>query len=239
MNNILFLTAFCLCVASVSAKAQNVSSPSVKKGVWGFNNAATYAVDDKDDADAFKQKTRMSYGVTDKLAFSIAGEVKKNEGESTDYDETELRLIYKLTDDGAPINAAIRVPYDINHNGDSDTIGAELLLGQKFVKWRHIFNIDTQHDIGEKSKGGLELDLAWGSYFQFDKFRLGGEYYVDFGKLKDNQRYSSQEHQVGPTVKFKAGRLLDTDIKLEFAYFRGISRSADDNVFKNEIEFEF
>ncbi len=236
----ILLAAFILIATSSFAMAQNVSSPSVKQGVWGFNNAATYAVDDNDDAEnQFKQKTRMSYGVTDKLALSLAGELKQNKGNSTEYEETEFRVIYKLTGDDAAINAATRILYDLNHVSGTDTVGAELLLGQKFGKWRHLFNIDTQHDVGADSEDGVELDLAWGSYYQFDKVRVGGEYYVDFGRLKDHQTYSNQEHQIGSSVKFKAGRILDTDIKLEFAYFRGISRSADDNVFKNEIEFAF
>ena len=235
-----FIIALSLLLLSPKlVQAQNVSSPSVDKGVWEFNNTATYEANDDGDTDTFKQKTRIEYGITDKLAFTLSGETEQQEGETFEYDETEFRLVYMLTSEGAPINAAIRVPYDLNHSGDADTIGLELLLGQRFGKWRHLLNIDTQHDIGEKSESGVELDFAWGSYYSFDKFRLGAEYFWDLDRLKDTQRYSTQKHQVGVSTKFDIGKVFNRDVALEFAYYHGISRAADDSTFKNEIEFEF
>ena len=188
-----------------------------------------------DDDDVFEQKSRIEYGVTDRLALTFSGEFEQVEGNSIELENTEYRLIYMLTQEGAPINAAMRVLYDWDHVGDADSVGAELLLGQRFGQWRHLLNIDTAHEVGEKSESGLELDLAWGTYYSFDKFRLGGEYYVDFGNLRELSGYSEQAHQIGGSIKFD---LIDP-VALEFAYFTGISRGADDHVFKNEIEFEF
>jgi hypothetical protein len=236
-----FITIMLLFVfLPVQAMAQNVSSPSIKKGVWGFNNQMTYALND-DDRDVFEQKTRLGYGVTDRLAFTYAAEFEQKEGGSIEFENSEFRAIIGLTGDDTLINATARVLYDLDHIGDSDSVGAELLLGQRFGKWRHLFNIDTSHEVGEKSESGLELDLAWGSYYSFENFRLGGEYYVDFGSVKETQRYSNQAHQIGVSVKFDAGLIAQPfeNIDLEFAYFQGVSRGADDNVFKNEIEFKF
>jgi hypothetical protein len=225
---------FLFLLTPVVVNAQNVSSPSVDKGAWEFNNFAVFAENDRDN-DVFEQKTRIEYGVTDRLALTFSGEFEQVEGNSVEFENTEYRLVYMLTEDGAPINVAMRVLYDLDHSGDADSIGAELLFGQKFDKWRHLFNIDTAHEVGEKRESGLELDLAWGTYYSFDKFRLGGEYYVDFGNLRELSGYSEQAHQVGGSIKFD----LISPVSLEFAYFAGISRGADDHVFKNEIEFEF
>lgn len=225
----------------MSVQAQNVSSPSLSDvGQWEFNNAAVYALND-DDEDVFEQKTRIQYGALDWLSLTYAAEFEQVEGSSVEFENSEFRAIIGLTGEGAPINAAARVLYDLDHVGDSDSVGAELLLGQKFGKWRHLLNIDTSLDVGEKSDDGVELDFAWGTYYSFEDFRLGAEYYWDLGNLQDHQTYSDQAHQVGASVKFNAGLIaqpLDV-IDLEFAYFTGLSRGADDHVFKNEIEFEF
>ena len=234
----IYLIALMISCFSFPAMAQNVSSPSVDEGAWEFNNNSTFAIN-RDGRDEYKQKSRIEYGLTDRLAATFSAEFKQQDRESIELEETEYRLIYKLTGDDAPINAATRLLYDLNHGGDADTVGLELLLGQKFGQWRHLLNIDTQHDVGEKSTSGVELDFAWASYYQFENFRVGGEYFWDLGNVKDNQRYSSQAHQIGASTKFNVGSVAGKDIALEFAYYHGISRAADDHVFKNEIEFEF
>lgn len=237
-----FLVLFLCPIITNQAQAQNVSSPSLSApGEWEFNNAAFYAVNDGDDADVFEQKTRVEYGVYDWLALTYAAEFEQIEDNSIEFENSEVRAIIRLTGEGAPVNAAMRLVYDHDHIGDSNSVGAELLLGQRFGQWRHLLNIDTAHDVGEKSEDGVELDFAWGSYYSFENFRLGAEYYWDLGNLQDHQTYSDQAHQIGGSIKFNAGHIAKAlePIDLEFAYFTGISRGADDHVFKNEIEFEF
>lgn len=235
------LTTLILMMPMSMAQAQNVSSPSLNdEGAWGFNNAAFYAVNDHDD-DVFEQKTRVGYGVTDWLTFTYAAEFEQVEGNAIEFENSEVRAIIGLTREGAPLNAAARLVYDHDHVGDSNSVGAELLLGQRVGQWRHLLNIDSAHDVGEKSEDGVELDFAWGSYYSFENFRLGAEYYWDLGNVQDHQTYSHQAHQVGGSIKFNAGHIAKSlsPIDLEFAYFAGISRGADDHAFKNEIEFEF
>lgn len=238
----ILIALFSVVFIPITAFAQNVSSPSLSApGEWEFNNAAFYAVNEDDNEDVFEQKTRVEYGALDWLSLTYAAEFEQVEGNSVEFENSEVRAIISLTDEDAPINAATRLVYDHDHIGDSNSVGVEFLLGQRFGQWRHLLNIDTAHDVGEKSEDGVELDFAWGSYYSFDDFRLGAEYYWDLGNLQDHQTYSDQAHQIGGSVKFSTGMIAKPleNIDLEFAYFRGISRGADDNVFKNEIEFEF
>lgn len=122
--------------------------------------------------------------------------------------------------------------------GDADEVGAKLIFEKNINQWRHRANLDFGHEVGEKKRSGLSAGLAWGTYYNFDQFQLGGEYYADFGNLRDDLDYDEQEHHIGPVVGFDipvAGREVETKI----GYLAGVSNASNDHIIKYEFELEF
>jgi len=224
-----------------TAQAQNVSSPSIDAGKLSMNNRVVFSERDGDGSWDFKP--RFEYGLNDRWAITWAGEFEKQDGSAADMDKAEFRAMYLLTDENAFAETALRGVYDIHLSGEADSLGLEYIARKKMGDWRYQFNLDTAHEVGEKAESGLEMDLAFGAYKSFDGFRIGPEYYVDFGRIKDMSGYSDQEHQFGPAIVFDVpvmAQLMGVEeVKMEAAYFAGISHAAEDHTIKYELDIAF
>ena len=236
-KSVLLSSCLMLCVSEPAlAVSKKLRSPSVSKGVWEVENFGT--VESSNGQVKWKNVTELEYGITDRLKVEIYAKTEKEEGGSLEYEETEFELTYEVTGDEYPIQSAVQGAYEINHLGDSDKIETKLLLQHKSGMWKHRLNVGLDHEVGEKSTSGIEAGLAWGTYYSFDKVKVGGEYYADFGRLKDDLTYDEQEHHIGPVIGFDVP-VGTQEVEVKFGYLAGISSAASDSVFKYEFEIEF
>ena len=235
-NQFNFLVFVCVIFYSSASYAQNVSSPSIKEGKLVLNNRIVFS--EKDGNHKWDMKNRFQYGVSDRWALTFAGEFEKQEDQSAKMDKVEFRAMYLMTDKMSFAETALRGVYDVGLIGNSDSVGLEFIGRKKVDKWSYLFNLDTAHDVGENANDGVDLDLAFAAYHSFGDFRLGGEYYWDFGNLKNNNGYSEQSHQLGPAIVFDPP-FLGEGVKMEAAYFAGISDAAKDHTLKYELDITF
>ena len=105
------------------AISKKISSPHVHKGHVIVEN---YGYFEFDDEDKWKNTTELEYGVTDHLMLAIAGEIEKEEGESLEYEATEIEAVYLLTGEESYVHSAVKLAYEMNHLGGADKIETKL-----------------------------------------------------------------------------------------------------------------
>ena len=132
----------------------------------------------------------------------------------------------------------LELKYEYNHSGSNDKVGATLILGKKYGKWKHAIEPELYHEVGEDKTSGLGSKLEMNTVYSFDKFSLGYAYEGDFGRFKDHLDYSDQDHAIGPKVGFSVP-VSGQKIGLSFTYKTAISRAAADHEFIYQIKTKF
>lgn len=222
--------------SAVNAASKSVSSPNIVENMQ-IENKGSYQFDD-DQNSRWQNKTEFDYGLTDRIELTLEGEIEKRENESVEYKATAFKAKYKLTGDEYYLKSAIQVGYGINHLGDADDVGVKLNVQKTYGQWDQRANFDFGHEVGEGSESGIDAALKLGSYYKFDGYKLGGEYYADFGRLKDLSGFEDQEHHIGPVVAFDIP-VAQTVIGAKLGYLAGLSDASADHVIKYELEYEF
>ncbi len=237
MKYIHLVAIFSLFVLLISpAFAQNVSGPHIVKGVSEFEHTSYLANEDGDTT--IDSEFEYKYGLTDNIGVAVEAEFKKKQDDSMEFEATEFKLNYQLTGKESLVSSTVRAAYKMDHLGDEDNVEAKLMLEKAYGKFKHRANIDLGHEVGEKSRSGLSSELALGSYYKLDGYTVGAEYFGDFGKFKDNLDYDEQEHQLGPYLEF-AFPVAQQKVKMNVAYFGGISSAAADSTYKYEMAVKF
>ena len=239
-QNIIISTIALLALSTAPALAvsKNVSSPNVTKDKIKLENKGAYEFDD--DGDEWKHKTELEYGLTDDLQIKIEAEIEKEEGNSVKHDATEIGFKYQLLDGKVdPVGLSVDASYELSHQGGSDGIGMGMNIQKLYNKWDHRINFGLGHDTGEDSESGVSADVKLGSYYKFDRYKVGGEYYVDFGNLRDSNDFEEQEHHIGPVVGFDLPLGREMALETKVGYLVGLSEASADHVVKYEFEYEF
>lgn len=234
----LFTTVFCVGAMTPVWAAKTVSSSGVTKGNLQIENNGQFGFDDEDGGDSWEHGIDFEYGLTDRVMVELSGKVEKPEDEDAEYEATEIKVNYKMTGEESFLNTGFEVGYGMNHLGGADSVGFELRTQKKYGQWDQRFNIGTDHEVGEDSESGLSLDIEAGSYYDFGEYKLGLEYFADFGRLKDNLSYSEQDHLLGPVVNFSVP-VMGKAVNTQLGYLAGISDAATDHNIKYVIEVNF
>ncbi len=237
MKNICLFSVFSLLILmSAHAQAQMLSGPSITKGERKFEQSSTITNDDGDIT--VDSNVEYKHSFTDKISAALEAEFKKRQDDSVEFEATELKVNYQLTGKEAFMVSGIRAFYKMDHLGDEDNIGTKIMLQKSYGSIRHRANIEFGHEVGEKSRHGVSAEAGFGSFYKFDGYMVGGEYLVDFGKLRDKLDYEEQEHQIGPYFEFSFP-VAQQKVKMKTAYYAGVSSAADDSTFKYKLEMKF
>lgn len=234
-----------LSFTSALAGVGTVSSPYVEKGALAVESLTVFGFDYDDDREELEQELELEYGFTERLQGDIEAEFKKENDKDTDFEKIGLGLRYELTEPGTYVfDSAITLGYDISMKGGADSVGAGLNLARQGSEFETIVNIGIDHEVGDDSADGIELDAALGVYMEKENWgthgwEIGAEYFADFGNLDDDNGWDEQEHYIGPVAgsEFEIGQ--GRVIEYNFGYFQGLSDAAKDGTVKLEVELEF
>jgi hypothetical protein len=183
-------------------------------------------------------KVKVAHGVTSRFDVAVEGRIRDRNGQENEYDRTKLELTYLMTRPEHYMQAAIEGAYGYNHSGSSDQVSTTLKLKKQYNNWEHKIEPELYLEVGEDSQDGLGAVLEMVTAYSFPSFSVGYEYNGDFGKFADELDYSEQEHLIGPTVGFSFP-VIGQKIGIDLTYMAGISRAADDHVFKYEMSTKF
>lgn len=235
-----FLIAAAVFVFPAQAMAQTISSPYVTKGERAIENKGNYHWNGDDGQDGWKHALELKYGLTDWAAVSLESKFRNYESEDMEYEATELEAKFELTDgvEKPYVDAALKVIYDISGTGGADTAEASLLLAKRYNNWQHGLELIAGKEVGDDAGDGVNLGLEAGTYYKFEGFKLGGEYYGDFGSTDEDSRYSEQSHRLGPVIGFDIP-VGGYEIETKIGYLHGISEAADDSTLKYQFDVGF
>ena len=220
-----------------------VYSPNIEKGELELEWRGNYDLDKRDDKDHNQQhKYAVGYGFTDYFASEVYLIATNPSHENYQAQTIEWENRFQLTDQGknfADVGLYLAFEKALNSQKNHYAVEAKILLEKQIGKFVNRANIGIERELrqvnGEKAEKGIDLEIAWMTKYNWKKsFEPGFEYHVDLGNQSQDQSYSTQKHQVGPSIYGKIG-----NIKYDFGLLFGISKAALDQQIKWNMEYEF
>lgn len=232
---------FCSNASFAASPVSNVGTAKVDAGALSIEQRIGYTIDTPGESGhkRFRMRQHLDYGWNDWYATRIVLEQNKMHSDNLEHASLSIEnrfQIFEKASDGW--DGGFRFIYG-QRDGDKTPheIDIRLMAGVPIDdewEWRH--NTVLEHDIGENSQSGWQLEfrnqitkkLDLFNEYDLASFRLGVEMFNDFGRLNDLSGYAQQDHQIGPVVKigFENGAYLQTSYRI------GASRDSADHSFK-------
>ncbi len=223
-----------------SAGVGYIQGPHVKKGQTKLESIGIYAFDYDDDDYEFENEFEVYYGVTEQFQIEAEAEIKKENGEDTDFDKVVLFGRYELAEPGELfIDTAVKAGYAYSTSGDADEVELQFLLQKIVDAYKIRSNIEFAHEVGSDSESGVDLQFELGAYRDVNGISVGLEYYGDIGKLNEQSGYSNQGHYIGPIIGSETHLSDSVELEYKIGYYQGISSGADDGAIKYILELKF
>lgn len=215
-----------------------IQSPNVEKGELEleYSGSRTFDKDKSKDSEQ-SHEFEAKYGLTDRVAIELEGEYEKEPDSSLRFTKVEVGGRYQFFEQGAAwVDTGLLLAYGQETKArEANTIEAKLLLEKQTGKFLHRANIGLEQEVGHYASGGPERSLQWSTRYRYSRgFEPGFEIQSDFGKGSETNRFSDQEHYVGPAIY---GRLLP-GLHYEAAYYMGVSDAAARNALRVHLEYE-
>ncbi len=231
--------------ADAASPIGNVGTAKADQGALSAEGRLGGTFDGEDDGNdrRFRVRQHVDYGLADWYAARLVLEQNRTSGEALEFTsitfENRIQLIEKRD---AGFDGGIRIIY--GHRPDDDTpdeVDVRLMgmgpIGDRWA-WRH--NTVLEHDIGDKARDGVALELRSQVTRTLDverpglkKISAGVEMFNDFGRLRETSGFSRQDHQIGPVVKAD----FDNGLYAQGGYRAGVSDDAPDHLLKLFIGF--
>lgn len=208
------------------ATNSNVSGPSVGAGVADieFRGGIEF---DENNADHYRQRLHLDYGLNDTLALRIITRQEQREGGHLEYRATDVEARMQLFEDEAwGFDGGFKVAYS---KADGDDGPDELTLYWLYEIKRYGFSfrqnalVGTQ--FGEEADQTPTAELRWQALANiWENHSLGLEMFNDFGPVNEWTGYNEQGHRIGPVLKGKLAQGVNYQTGMLF----GISDDAPD-----------
>ncbi len=217
----------------------NVSSPNIKKGIAEIESRNRYDVDDRASRDGkIINAVKMAYGVTDRFALELQGDMEDAPNSGYNYDATEVEGKFRFFEpDTYWLDFALKIAYEWNHDPDSaEAVKAKFLFAKKLGDITVMQNTNFSKEIGTDASTDTTLSTSWQvRYTATPHIQPGIEIYNSFGEISDMPDYNSQAHRIGPMFY---GRILP-NLSYQVGYLLGTSHAAEDGSFKFFLKYEF
>jgi len=235
-------------VGMTASPVGNVGTSKVDRGAFSIENRVGYSLETLGNSNhkRFRARQHVDYGWNDWYATRVVIEQNKLQNDNLEHASVTLENRFQLFEKKSHgWDGGVRLIYG-HRDGDKTPheIDFRLMAGVPFAntwEWRH--NTVLEHDVGENSTPGLQLEFRNQITNKIDinnsdyvkSVRVGGEIFNDFGRLNSLSGYENQDHQIGPVAKinFHNGAYLQT------GYRAGISRDSADHLFKMFIGKKF
>jgi hypothetical protein len=225
------------------AMAQEIHSPTVEEGVLELEVFGTRTVDrDRDKNNEQKHKFEISYGINAWWQSEIEAIVKKEPGGKLKYDATEWENIFQLTPQGKYwLDAGLLFAYErpIKHD-DPDAVELGVLLQKDVGPLVFVTNTIFSRKIGQNAGKGIGFEYGAAARYPWRReVQFAIEAFGEPGRLTGFEKFSDQEHMIGPFVlgKLNIGRLPGV-FKYEVGYLFGLTRGTPDGTVKWTVEYE-
>ena len=240
-----FLTNLLLAPDSASAFPK-VYSPIIEQGEVEIEHEGLYTFDKQKEKDrAQTEKFAIGYGITDRWATEVYGEVENDrEAEKgMDFKNTEWENRFQFFEPGQYwLDAGFYIAYEFAaKDRESDKLETKLLLEKQSGDFVHTANLVLEREIGgkpaedeEKVKHQWEGGVAWSSRYRWKQvFEPGVEIHYNAKALNERTSFNEQEFQIGPALYGKVG-----PIKYDMGYLFGVTDASSNGTLKWVVEYE-
>ena len=237
-----------ICATAALAGIANAQSLTGNVGSAGINPGEQAAewrigVDDKGSA-----RSRIHYerAPTDWYQLRAIASFRRDDGDTWDYSGFTLENWFQWAaekSDGAGFNGGLRLAYTFADGAASDDLTVRFTMTDRFADdWEWRANMLAQVETDNPHTDGAELQ----SRFQVTRtvpltllgtqdWRMGAEWFSEYGNTEDLFGFQDQAHQVGPVVKaaWRNGIYLQAGVRT------GITDGSDDRMAKIFLGREF
>lgn len=240
-----FLTAILFILPTLTlagSPVSNVGTAKVTEGKANVEARIGFSQDDNNGSNDERLRIRehFDYGFNDWYAMRLVVAQDKRRGDSLQHSgigiENRFQLIEKRNHG---FDAGFRLIYT-HADGDKTPhevdlrVMANVPFGED-EQWMWRTDSAWEHDVGENAESGISLGLRNQVTYKIipesssiNNLQYGVEMFNSFGRLKNLNGYSNQDHQIGPVMKadFSNGAFVQA------GYRTGISKSATDHLVK-------
>lgn len=219
---------------------KGITSPYVEKGKYTVSTDGYFTFDDDDNRDGkFRERFTLDGGVTDNLGFRIRTTFDKPSDGITEYSMLELGGKYMFAQKNEwPIDVALssNVRLRADHGAPTD-IDTRLILSKNIGNWSNTVNLRAIQQVGENGTGGPEAQFLHQLTYKInDSFKVGTEFYGEFGELSKIDESNGKKNYFGPILHFTCPT---THVKSEVGYLFGMTEAAEDAMITWKISYTF
>ena len=225
-------------VAQPALALDKIYSPNVTKGEFELEYSGSTTFDrHHDQSNIQSHEFELEYGVSDRLALELSGELEKEPGKALTSSAVGVGGHVQFFEQGEHwLDSGLLLSYGrATHRDEADTIEAKLLLEKQTGNFLHLANIGIEQAVGSHGVDGAEQVLLWNSRYRYNAhFEPGIELQSNFGRTNETLDFDQQEHYIGPAAY---GQIVP-GLKYEAAYLFGVSDAASQGAARVLVEYE-
>lgn len=245
MRSIFYTLTFAGCFIAAPASAQSLTGNVGSASITGGERSVEFRTGFDDEGNA-AGRLHYDYGLNDWFQVRVIGTFRQPDGQDWNFSGLTFENWFQWSEeaeDNSGFNGGLRLSYGFSDGPGPDEIETRLTLTDKFADvWEWRANILAEVEAGEGSEGGVAFETraqitraislnAFGS----EDWRLGLEAFSEYGNTRDIPDFEDQAHQIGPVLKVE----WDNGVYLQTAVRSGVTRGADDTMFKLFVGREF
>lgn len=229
-----------LALVPCAAQALDVSSPYVKEGILELESKNRFDHDHRAGEDGFRRHfLGANYGLNRWWAFELGGEFDRAaQGGYDGLSLLSLEHTFQFSTRGEYwLDSGLKVSYGVAlEHSVPDELDVRLILVRNQGHFRHTANMGWSKETGSTANANPTGELRFATRYHYGKWiNPGLEYYAALNEFSDMQGFSRQRHRLGPALYGKLGHGMSYETGVAF----GVSRRAEDAVFKLNLKYEF
>lgn len=238
----------CICAIAAIAGIANAQSLTGNVGSAGINTgeqAAEFRMGVDDEGSA---RSRIHYerALSDWYQLRAIASFRRDDGNTWDYSGFTLENWFQWADEkrnGAGFNGGLRLAYTFADGTARDDLAVRLTMTDRFAgDWEWRAKMIAEVETGTQRVDRAELQSRFQvtrtvplTLFGTQSWRMGAEWFSEYGNTEDLFGFHDQAHQVGPVVKagWRNGVYLQAGVRAAITY------GSDDQMVKIFLGREF
>ena len=215
-----------------------IYSPNVEQGEVSleYNGSRTFDSHSYKN-DAQEHEVALEYGVNSHWEVEGSAGFTKDPDANVRLEDYGIESRFRFFEQGQYwLDSGLLVAFDdATHHADANNLEVKLLLQKDIGRFTNTANIGFDQTVGKNATGGPDYVFLWSTRYRYKELvQPGFEIQSDLGEGRTLQRFSEQQHYVGPALY---GRILG-NLHYETAWLVGVSDASAQSAARVLLEYE-